>query len=285
MCIGFVILKFGTARATSVCPAYESMRLQCLRANAVLGYWQDGCKEKMPPRDFKDQGWGVDPTLKNFASLDLTKENCVMWLSEQCYVGSDNKTKTLACKYCTPPTTGRPVSCQRCRCEVDGRKFSLSCGCRGTCNERRFAKPAAASPVQPAVVPARPTARPTQAGASNAPPMHNTVAGALRAMMATRAATAAAAAEEAAAAAAAEAVASAPAEVGPGASEENAPVAQKEVRLPEGGPDRIPDWLSDASDMGSDVSSDDGSDGGSDGGWGTSLEDASDEAEWVPGDE
>ena len=44
-CIGFVILKFGTARATSVCPAYESMRLQCLRANAVLGYLQDGCKE------------------------------------------------------------------------------------------------------------------------------------------------------------------------------------------------------------------------------------------------
>ena len=94
--ISFVILKFGTARSTSICPAYESLRLQCLQANAVLGYWQDGCKEVMPPRDLKDQGWGVDPTLKNFGSLDFTKENCVMWLSEHSYVGSDNKTKTLA---------------------------------------------------------------------------------------------------------------------------------------------------------------------------------------------
>ena len=74
--------------------------------------------------------------------------------------------------------------------------------------------------------------------------MHNTVAGALRAMMATRAATAAAAA------AAAKAKAAAPAEVAGGASEENAPVPQKEMGLAEGGPDRIPDWLSDASDMG-----------------------------------
>ena len=59
----FVILKFGTARATSVCPTYDSMRLQCRRANAVLGYWQDGFKEEVPTRDFKGQGWGVDSTV------------------------------------------------------------------------------------------------------------------------------------------------------------------------------------------------------------------------------
>ena len=52
----FVILKFGTARATSVRPTYDSMRLQCRRANAVRGYWQDGFKEEVPTRDFKGQG-------------------------------------------------------------------------------------------------------------------------------------------------------------------------------------------------------------------------------------
>lgn len=298
-CISFVILKYGTARATSVCPAYESMRLQCLRANAVLGYWQDGCKETMPPRDFKDQGWGVDPTLKNFASLDLTKKNCVMLLSEQSYIGSDNKTKITACKSCSPPTNGRPINCQRCCCYKADRKCSYSCGCRGTCNERRFTKPAAASPAQPAAVPARPAAPPTPAATSDVPPMHNTIAQALRAMIATRAATAAAAAAEAAAAAAAEAAAaaaetsaaaaaeaaaSASAEVSPGASEEDAFVLQKEDDLPEYDPDRIPDWLSDASDT-SDIDSDVGGDAGSDAGRDLSTEGVSDEAEWAPGDD
>eukprot|EP00752_Nemacystus_decipiens_P016789 g15026.t1 len=234
-CISFVILKYGTARATSVCPAYESMRLQCLRANAVLGYWQDGCKETMPPRDFKDQGWGVDPTLKNFASLDLTKENCVMLLSDQSYIGSDNKTRIMA-------------------------------------------------------FPARPAAPPTPAATSNVPPMHNTIAQALRAMIATRAATVAAAAAEAAAAAAetadaaaTEAAASAPAEVPPSASEEDASTPQKEDELPESDPDRIPGWLadSDTSDIGSDVSSDVGSDDG----WDVSMEGVSDEGGWAPGDD
>eukprot|EP00903_Cladosiphon_okamuranus_P019614 g18038.t1 len=28
----------------------------------------------MPSRDLKDQGWRVDPTRKNFRSLDLTRE-------------------------------------------------------------------------------------------------------------------------------------------------------------------------------------------------------------------
>jgi len=248
------------------------MRLQCRRANAVLGYWQDGFKEEVPTRDFKGQGWGVDPTLKNFASLDITKENCVMWLSEHSYVGSDNKTKTLVCKDCRPPTTGKPINCQRCRCKLNDRKCSLSCGCR------------------------------------------DTVAGALRSMMATRATAAAAAAEAAAAeaaaaaaakraaaeaaaaaaaegaaaeaaAAAAEAAPAAVAEDHPDASEENAPVAQKEVDFPEDHPDRIPDWTSDASgtsDLESDVSYDGGSD---DGEWDMSLEDGPDAAEWIPGDD
>ena len=239
--------------------------------------------------------------MKNFASLDLTKENCVMWLSEHSYVGSDNKTKTLVCKDCRPPTTGKPINCQRCRCKLNDRKCSLSCGCRGTCNERRFAKPAVASPAPPAAVPARPAAPRTPSAASNLPPMHNTVAGALRSMMATRAAAAAAAAEAAAAeaaaaaaaegaaaeaaAAAAEAAPAAVAEDHPDASEENAPVAQKEVDLPEDHPDRIPDWTSDASgtsDLESDVSYDGGSD---DGEWDMSLEDGPDAAEWIPGDD
>ena len=73
-------------------------------------------------------------------------------------------------------------------------------------------------------------------------------------------------------------------EAPPGAPEENAPVAQKEVDVPEeDAPDRIPDWLSDASGT-SDVSSDGDSDGGSDCGWDMSLEDGSDEPEWEPGD-
>ena len=132
----FVILKFGTKRATSLCDTYPSTRLQALRGNAVFGYWQDGCKETMPPRVCDGQGWGVDPTLKNFGSLGLTTENCVMWLPEQSYVGSDNKTKTLVCKDCRPPTVGKPINCLRCRCKVANRTCSLPeawCSARSTC--------------------------------------------------------------------------------------------------------------------------------------------------------
>lgn len=35
---------------------------------------------KMGHGEFNGQGWGVDPTLKTSGSLDLTPENCVIWL-------------------------------------------------------------------------------------------------------------------------------------------------------------------------------------------------------------
>ena len=265
----------------------------------------------------------LDPTLKNFGSLGLTKENCVMWLSEQSYVGSDNKTKTLVCKDCRPPTVGKPINCLGCRCKVANRRCSLSCGCRGTCNERRFPKPGAApalptiGPAQPAAPPApvvSSTAPPAPVASSNAPLMHNTVYGALRAMMATRAAVAAARAEAAAAAqaeaeAAAQAEASAKAQVEgaataqgnaapapgelhaaapqaegpPDTSEDNAPVVRKEVKISEDDTDRIPDWMSDSDDGDGGNDGDSGSD--SDGGWDMSLEAGLDDPEWMFGDD
>ena len=265
----------------------------------MFGYSQDGCKETMPRRDFDGQGWGVDPTLKSSGSLRLTKENCVMWLSEHSYVGSDNKTKTLACTSCVSPTPGKPINCQRCKYADARRKCSLSCGCRGSCNARRFREPGA-SPDQPAARPSQPAAPPTpQASATaspaplaspSAPPMHNTVAGALRAMMASRATAAAAAQAEAAAAAQAEAEDAPQAEAaGPGAAQaeataaaqaeaaaaavaEASAAAQAEAAAAmlaapvqvEDDTDRIPDWMSDASGT-SDVGSDGGRDGCNDG--------------------
>lgn len=76
--VRFHFLKLGPSGATSTCPGLESMRLQSERANAVLGYWQDGSKETMPPRNFNGKGWGVDPKSAASSSEELASENCVM---------------------------------------------------------------------------------------------------------------------------------------------------------------------------------------------------------------
>ena len=124
---GYIRLPRVRVHAPSVPPSQRSARVLVGRLQGDDAF----------SRYFKDQGWGVDLTFKNFASLDLTKENCVMWLSDHSYVGSDNKTKTLTCKSCAPPTNGRPSNCQRCFCAQNDGKCSLSCGCMGTFYEHR----------------------------------------------------------------------------------------------------------------------------------------------------
>ncbi|CAM9685840.1 unnamed protein product [Pylaiella littoralis] len=66
-----------------------------------MGYLQDGLKETMPKRDFKNHGWGVDPKAKGREAEELTGSNCVSWLSEHSYIGTDRKAKTLTCD-CNP---------------------------------------------------------------------------------------------------------------------------------------------------------------------------------------
>ncbi|CAN0215449.1 unnamed protein product [Pylaiella littoralis] len=50
------IFNLNGTKTTPTCPGIESMRLQSERANAVMGYWQDGLKETMPKREFKGKG-------------------------------------------------------------------------------------------------------------------------------------------------------------------------------------------------------------------------------------
>lgn len=97
--IRFLILKLGPMRATSTCPELESMRLQRERANAVLGYWRDGFKERMPSRDFNGEGWGIDLKSAASSSAGLSAESCVPWQSEYAYVGVHNNSKKLACTF------------------------------------------------------------------------------------------------------------------------------------------------------------------------------------------
>ncbi|CAN0397553.1 unnamed protein product, partial [Pylaiella littoralis] len=92
-----------------------------------MGYWQDGLKETMPKIDFKNHGWGVDPKAKGREAEELIGSNCVLWLSEHSYIGTDSKTKTLTCG-CHPDLPPHRM-CRSCGCR--GRKCSLACGCRG----------------------------------------------------------------------------------------------------------------------------------------------------------
>ena len=128
--VRFLVLKLGPTRATSTCPGLESMRLQSERANAVMGYWQDGFKESMPRRDFNGKGWGVDSKSPASSSEELTAENCVMWLSEHTYMDIYNETRKLACSNCDPDTS----LCNRCGCR--DRTCTLACSCRGNCRQR-----------------------------------------------------------------------------------------------------------------------------------------------------
>ncbi|CAN0247626.1 unnamed protein product [Pylaiella littoralis] len=72
--IRFVILRLGGKRTTATCPGFESLRLQSERASAVMGYWQDGLKETMPKRDFKNHGWGVDTKAKGREAKRTNRE-------------------------------------------------------------------------------------------------------------------------------------------------------------------------------------------------------------------
>lgn len=129
--IRLAVWKRGSARMDTSCPSFEAFRLQSERANSVMGYWQDGCQEEMPPREYKGKGWGIDPKKESSATDELTGENCVLWLSEHAYVGTDNKTQKVACT-CSPETAARH-RCEGGRCGCKGRKCSLACRCRGSC--------------------------------------------------------------------------------------------------------------------------------------------------------
>ncbi|CAB1100238.1 unnamed protein product [Ectocarpus sp. CCAP 1310/34] len=83
---------------------FFSLRKQAERGNAIFRYWQNGLREAMPATEFAGKGWSVDPRGKGSEGDELTKENCVLDLSE-----CTNKKCSLACgcrNRCTPTAGG-----------------------------------------------------------------------------------------------------------------------------------------------------------------------------------
>ena len=128
--IRVVTIKLSKRKKTSMPPSYKSLGLQSKRGNSVFGYWQDGLQEEMPDRPYAGHGWGIHPAAKGSDAERMTKENCIMWLSEHSYIDTDGKTVTLACG-CNPQAALKH-KCKGCGCRQ--RKCSLACGCRGRCH-------------------------------------------------------------------------------------------------------------------------------------------------------
>ncbi|CAM9257660.1 unnamed protein product [Pylaiella littoralis] len=108
------------------------MRLQSERANAVMGYWQDGLKETMPKRLFKGKGWGVDPKAKGREEKELTGKTALfghLTIRNNLH-RHVQKDETITCG-CNP---NLPPDCMCKSCGCNGSKCSLACGCRGRCN-------------------------------------------------------------------------------------------------------------------------------------------------------
>ncbi|CAB1104894.1 unnamed protein product [Ectocarpus sp. CCAP 1310/34] len=101
--IRYSILQLPKKKTTATCPSFFSLRKQRERGNAIFRYWKNGLRETMPATEFAGKGWSVDSRGKGSDGDELTKENCVLDLSEYAFIAPDRKTATLACG-CNPDT-------------------------------------------------------------------------------------------------------------------------------------------------------------------------------------